>query len=159
MPALAPALVETVTGGLLAGIEVDGGAAAEQMSMLRAIVSHLWERPDLRFDQVPRLGPKKLADLLVDEDDRTYFHELHMALQACRHPQSPAQVAAVEAYAAALEVDADDLRIFTDLFNEGVEAAQADFQRSHHPHRASTGIPHAVASTDMNARVIADQSS
>jgi len=54
---------------------------------------------------------------------------LHMALETCRHPQSPAQVARVEEYARALEVSGDDLRIFRDLVTSGVNAAKADFQR------------------------------
>ena len=129
MPTLAPEVVEVATGGLLAGIEVDQGATAEQISVLRVIVSHLWQRPDLAFETVPRIGPAQLAELLVEEDDRTIFHELHMALETCRHPQSAAQVAAVEEYATALDIDADDLLIFRDLIDQGVEAAAADFQR------------------------------
>ena len=129
MPIIEADLVEVATGGLLAGINVDGGPTAEQLGVLRVIVSHVWERPDLRFEGVRHIGPGELADHLVDEHHRTAFHELHMALETCRHPQSPAQVALVEEYASALEVDGDDLRIFRDLVTSGVDAAKADFQR------------------------------
>ncbi|MGK0311144.1 MAG: hypothetical protein ACI8RC_000759, partial [Ilumatobacter sp.] len=41
---LDPVLVDSVTGGLLCGIDVDGGPTTEQLLVLKAIVSHLWER-------------------------------------------------------------------------------------------------------------------
>lgn len=126
---IAPERVEVVVGGLLAGIDVDDGPTAEQLQVLRVIVSQVWERPDLHFDQVRRVPAHQLADLVTDEHHRTAFHELHMALEACRHPQSAAQVACVEEYARALEVDGEDLVIFRDLVSSGIEAAKADFQR------------------------------
>ena len=43
---LDPVLVDSVTGGLLCGIDVDGGPTTEQLLVLKAIVSHLWE-PDI----------------------------------------------------------------------------------------------------------------
>ena len=48
MPFLvAPELVEPVTRSLLGAIDVDGGPTDEQLAVLRAVVTHLWERPDL----------------------------------------------------------------------------------------------------------------
>jgi hypothetical protein len=129
VPIIEADFVEVATGALLAGIDVDEGPTPEQLGVLRVIVSHVWERPDLRFEGLRRIGPDELAEHLVDEHHRTAFHELHMALETCRHPQSPAQVALVEEYALALEVDGDDLRIFRDLITSGVDAAKADFQR------------------------------
>ena len=129
MPIIDANLVEVVTGGLLAGIDVDEGPSEEQLGVLRVIVSHVWERPDLQFEGVRHIEPGELAEYLVDEHHRTAFHELHMALETCRHPQSPAQVALVEEYARALDVNGDDLRIFRDLVTSGVDAAKADFQR------------------------------
>jgi hypothetical protein len=129
VPIIEADFVEVATGALLAGIDVDEGPTPEQFTVLRVIVSHVWARPDLRFEDVRRIGPDELAEHLVDEHHRTAFHELHMALETCRHPQSPAQVARVEEYARALEVSGDDIRIFRDLVTSGVEAAKADFQR------------------------------
>ena len=40
-------LVEPVTSALLGAIDVDGGATDEQLAVLQAIVTHLWERGDL----------------------------------------------------------------------------------------------------------------
>jgi hypothetical protein len=127
--ALPAELIEPFVGGLLAGIDVDGGPTDEQSKVLSAIVTHVWERPDLSLSNIRPVGSKELAELLGSVDHRTMFHELHMTLETCRHPQSPVQVAAVEEYAAALEVGGDDLRIFRDLVMEGVESATADFQR------------------------------
>ncbi|MEJ6720939.1 hypothetical protein [Ilumatobacter sp.] len=126
---LDPVLVDSVTGGLLCGIDVDGGPTTEQLLVLKAIVSHLWERPDLEVGSVPHVSARELANILTDENARTMFHELHLALETCRHPQSLAQVAAVQEYADALEVDGDDLEIFRDLMSSGVEAAAQDYKR------------------------------
>lgn len=126
---LAPELVAPVTGALLAGTDVDGGPTAEQLGVLRALVSHLWSRPDLDLARVQRVGPAELADLLPDEHHRTAFHELHLALETCRHPPSEAQVLEVQRYADALGVAGDDLAMFRDLVTQGVDAAAADYAR------------------------------
>lgn len=127
--ALPPDLVEPFVGGLVAGIDVDGGPTQEQVSVLRAIATHVWARPDLTPLTTRRVGAAELADLLVEEHQRTMFHELHLTLEACRHPQSDAQVAAVQTYADALRVDGDDLAMFRDLVTSGVDAAAADYRR------------------------------
>jgi len=126
---LPPDLVEPFTGALMAGIDVDGGPTAEQLGVLRAIVTNVWDRPDLELMTVRRVGPHELADLLPDLDHRNAFHELHLTLETCRHPVTDGQVQLVQTYADALEVDAEDLLIFRDLVNEGVETASADYRR------------------------------
>src|SRR5438067_623986 len=40
-------MVETAARVLLGGITVDDGPTEEQLAVLDAVVSHLWERPDL----------------------------------------------------------------------------------------------------------------
>mgnify|MGYP006275874305 CR=1 FL=1 len=122
-------LVEPFVGGLMAGIDVDGGPTNEQISVLRAITTHVWTRPDLDPRAVPGRTPSDIASLLRDDDQREMFHELHMTLEACRHPQSPAQVDMVQAYADALGVEGDDLQIFQDLITEGVDSAKDDYAR------------------------------
>lgn len=121
--------VEVVTAGLRTGIDVDGGPTDEQRAVLRVLTAHLWGRPDIDPDRLPRVGPQELAERLADPDARTAFHELHLALETCRHPQSAAQVELVEEYARALDVDGADLGIFRDLVTDGVEVARADFRR------------------------------
>jgi hypothetical protein len=126
---LSPDLVEPFAGGLMAGIDVDSGPTDEQLGVLQAIVSHVWNRPDLNLMTVRRIGPNELADLLTDEDHRNAFHELHLTLETCRHPMTDGQVELVQAYADALGVDGEDLAIFRDLVSDGVEAAAADYER------------------------------
>lgn len=130
MSLLIPAhLVEPMVGGLLGGIDVDTGPTTEQLRVLSAIATHVWERPDLELARAPRIGPEQLADVLVEEDHRNLFHELHLTLEACRHPQSQAQVEAVRHYADTLQVSGEDLDMFALLVTEGVEAAAQDYQR------------------------------
>ena len=130
MSLLLPAnLVEIFVGGLRAGIDVDDGPTSQQVSVLTAITTHLWQRPDLDVSQVPFIGPERLAEALVEPQQREMFHELHLTLEACRHPQSPAQVELVQHYAEVLGVTGEDLAMFRDLVTEGVETAAQDYQR------------------------------
>ena len=126
---LPPALVEPFAGGLMAGIDVDGGPTAAQLGVLRAVVSTVWKRPDLELMTLRRVGPEELADVLVDPDHRNAFHELHLTLETCRHPITDGQVELVQTYADALGVDGEDLAIFRDLVQEGVDSAAADYRR------------------------------
>ena len=63
---LPPDVVEPFVGGLMAGIDVDGGPTREQLGVLRAIVSTVWNRPDLDLMASRRGGPRELADLLLE---------------------------------------------------------------------------------------------
>ena len=127
--ALPAELVEPFAGGLLAGVNVGGGPTDEQLKVLSAIVTHVWDRPDLDLRALRQVSASELADTLGSLDHRTMFHELHMTLETCRHPQSDAQVTAVQAYADALGIDAEDLQIFRDLVVAGVQSATADYNR------------------------------
>jgi hypothetical protein len=127
--ALPPDLVEPVVGGLMAGIDVGDGPTEQQVKVLTAVVSQVWRRPDLVIHQVPRRGPSELAELLTQEAHRELFHELHLTLEACRHPQTGEQVAAVQEYADGLGVGGEDLAMFRDLVSQGVDAAAADYAR------------------------------
>ena len=42
--------VEPVVGGLLGAIDVDGGPTDEQRRLLRALTTHVWDRPDLELE-------------------------------------------------------------------------------------------------------------
>ena len=69
MPFLvAPELVEPVTRSLLGAIDVDGGPTDEQLAVLRAVVTYLWERPDLDFAALAPLGPREAATAIEDDD-------------------------------------------------------------------------------------------
>lgn len=126
---VAPELVESVAGALLFGIDVDDGPTSEQLLVLSIFVKHLWGRPDVDVRTLRKVGAQELAECLPREAQRTMFHELHLALESCRHPQSQAQVASVEEFARVLDVDGEDLRIFRDLMTKGVDAATQDYRR------------------------------
>jgi hypothetical protein len=126
---LAPDLVEPVAGALLCGIDVDDGPTSEQLLVLSIFVEHLWGRPDLDVRMLRKVGAHELAEYLPREAERTMFHELHLALETCRHPQSQAQVESVEEFARVLDVDGEDLVIFRDLMTKGVDAATLDYRR------------------------------
>jgi Coenzyme Q (ubiquinone) biosynthesis protein Coq4 len=122
-------LVEPVTRALLGAIDVDGGATAEQLAVLGAVVTHLWERSDLDLGTLEPLGPEATATAIVDPDARRRLRELMVTLELCRHPQSPVQVDRTEQYSRSLGFDGPELAIARHWIDEGVERATADFDR------------------------------
>src|SRR4051794_13083040 len=94
--------VETVVRGLVGAIDVDGGPTGEQLRVLQAITTHLFERDDLDAAAVVPLGPAETAAALPDGDARRRFAEVLFTLEMCRHPLNAALVARCEEYSAAL---------------------------------------------------------
>lgn len=130
MPRLVPPdLVEPVVRGLRGAIDVDGGPTPEQLAVLRAVASHLWDRPDLDPSAVSPAGPDDTADAVRDTGARRRFHEMLFTLEACRHPLTEAQVGRAEDYARALGADGPDLELFRTFVADGRERASADFAR------------------------------
>lgn len=121
--------VEQVVGGLLGAVDVDGGATDEQLSILRALTTHVWARPDLDLATVAPLGPAEVASAIGGTDAVRRFHYLLVLLELCRHPLTEAQDARVRAYADALSLDSIGLEFCRDLVAEGVEVARADHDR------------------------------
>src|SRR3954452_22510918 len=100
MPLLVrPEMVEPVTRGLLGAIDVDDGPTGEQLAVLRAVVTHLWERPDLDLAALTPLGPHEAAAAVTDPHARRRLNEVMVTLELCRHPETEAQVQRVEEYA------------------------------------------------------------
>ena len=122
-------LVEPVTSALLGAIDVNGGATDEQLAVLRAVVTHLWERPDLDLSTLAPLGPNAAAAAITDPHARRRLRELMVMLEFCRHPETAAQVERVEQYAHELGFDGPELEIARHWIDEGVERATADFER------------------------------
>ncbi|MFZ4517681.1 MAG: hypothetical protein ACOYOP_04810 [Microthrixaceae bacterium] len=127
-------MVEPLAAGLVGLADVDGGPTGEQLAVLDALTAHLLGRPDLTGAGRPAgVGPAELAGALGDgtagQVVRRRFHELAVAVEVCRHPQTPAQVERAEEYADALGVDGPDRAIFRDLVHEGVDRAAEDFRR------------------------------
>jgi hypothetical protein len=130
MPLLvAPDLVEPVTRGLLGAIDVDGGATDEQLAVLRAVVTYLWERPDLELETLATLDAAASAAAIPDPGARRRFNEVLVTLEMCRHPETPAQVARVEEYAEAMDVGGPHLQIVRSWIDGGAERATEDFDR------------------------------
>ena len=85
-------IVDPCTRTLLGGISVDDGATAAQLAVLRAVVAHLWERPDLDPAALAPLEPDAAASLIVDPEARRRLIELLVTLELCRHPQTESQI-------------------------------------------------------------------
>ncbi|MBU3701545.1 MAG: hypothetical protein FGM58_05810 [Acidimicrobiia bacterium] len=130
MPRLVdPGQVEPVVGGLLGAIDVDGGPTDEQLRLLRALTTHVWDRPDLELDTTRVLTPPEVAAAIGGTDAVRRFHYLLVVLELCRHPLTAAQDERVEEYAAALSLDGMGLEFCRDLVAEGAEVARADHDR------------------------------
>lgn len=121
--------VEPFVSGLLGGIDVDGGPTAEQLQVLSAVTTHLWRRPDLDLATLSPLGPEATASVIVDPAMRRRFHEILVALEACRHPLSSSQLERVETYCSALGVGGPDADLFRSFISEGAQRAADDFRR------------------------------
>lgn len=121
--------VDAVVAGLLGAVDVEGGPTDEQLTVLRAVVTHLLRRDDIDLSLVEPLGPDALAAALTDPVTGRRTHELLVTLETCRHPLSAAQVESVERYCDALGVHGPDRQIFRDLVRGGVERAAMDFRR------------------------------
>ena len=121
--------VDSVVRGLVGVIDVDGGPSAEQLAVLDAIVTHLFERDDLDLTSLAALGPDETARHLTGSDTRRRFAELMFTLETCRHPLTDAQVTSCERYAAALGSSPDEVGVLRIAIDEGVARAAADFDR------------------------------
>lgn len=121
--------VETVVRGLVGAIDVDGGPTDEQLRVLAAITTHLWERPDLDPAAITPLGPDETSARLTDDGARRRFGEVMFTLEMCRHPLTDGQVTRCEAYSAALGTTLEQAEIFRTAIDQGVAKASADFHR------------------------------
>jgi hypothetical protein len=121
--------VESVVRGLVGVIDVDDGPTEEQLSVLRAVVVHLFERDDLPPTGLEPLGPEETAAVLTGTDVRRRFAELMFTLETCRHPLTDAQVSSCETYAAALGSSPEEVEVLRTAIDEGVARAAADFDR------------------------------
>jgi hypothetical protein len=126
---IAEADVDTVVGGLLGAIDVDGGPQAEQLAVLQAVTTHLLARPDLDLERAAPIGPGEVAARLRDPGSARRFHELLVALELCRHPLDGTQVASAERYCDALGVDGPEREMLRDLIRHGTARAAGDFRR------------------------------
>lgn len=123
--------IEPVVAGLVGGIEIDGGPTDEQLTVLRAIVTDLWNRSDLDLGEMTPLSPERTAAVLVRHEARLRFCEILMTLELCRHPQSTLQVARVEEYVAALGIGGIEIETTREALEQGAEQTSADLERTY----------------------------
>src|SRR5690348_11484938 len=126
---VAPDVVEPATRALLGAIDVDGGATDEQLAVLRAVVTYLFERPDLDLATLAPLDATESAAAITDPPAPRRVNALLVTLERCRHPETEAQVARVEEYAAAMGVGGPHLEICRTWIDQGTERATEDFDR------------------------------
>lgn len=137
---------------MLGSISCSGGPTPEQQRLLQALLTHLWERPDLRIAALEPMGPEELAVALGDPHARRVVHLLQMTLEFCRHPQTEAQLALGRAYAEALGVSSAALEVSRDWLRQGVDQAAADVGRIFNtflPLRSEPGLVDSLASADQ----------
>jgi ubiquinone biosynthesis protein Coq4 len=121
--------VEPVARALAGAIGSDDGPTDEQLAVLRALLVHLWQRPDLAAGELAPFEPPAAAEAVTDPAVRRRLNELMVVLEVSRHPQTPAQVARVEEYAHAIGMGGPELEICRDWVNVGVARAMEDFER------------------------------
>ena len=80
-------LVEPFARALLGAIDVDGGPTDEQLAVLQALVTHLWERDDLDLGDPRAARARRAAAAITDPDARRRLCELMVTLELCRHPR------------------------------------------------------------------------
>jgi hypothetical protein len=122
-------MVEPVVRALLGSIDAGDGGTAEQRSVLAAVVTGYWERPDIDLDAAVALEPDEAAAAITDPANRRRVRELMVLLEMCRHPLDEAQVARTDAYAAAMGESGPGLALARTLVREGAEQAMADYYR------------------------------
>jgi len=121
--------VEPVAAAILGAMTVDDGPTSEQVSVLQAVVSHLWQRPDLEVGLLAPLSADAMAATIVDPVVRRKLVGLLVTIELCRHPITQTQVSRVEQYAAALSVTGDPLEVIRTWMRQGAEQANADLNR------------------------------
>jgi hypothetical protein len=124
-----PDEVEPLVAGLLGGIDVGDGPTPEQLTVLGSLVADLWRRSDVGLGGITALSPAATARELVRPEARLRFCEILMTLELCRHPQSEAQVEAVEAYAAALGVTDLEIQTTRETLERGADETSKDLER------------------------------
>ena len=120
---------ELVTRACLGAICGPDGPTDEQLMVLRAVATHLWQAPDLEFSESGALTPEEAAGQITDESLRRRTRELMVLLELCRHPLEEAHARRVEDYCHALGGDGPGIALVRDYVSEGTAAVVDDFMR------------------------------
>ena len=126
-----PELVEPAARTILGAIDLGDGGIEKQRHLLQAIVSKVWERPDLDIDSLTPLSPEEAAAMFDTPIVRSRLRKFLVLFEFCRHPFTEEQIALVDSYELALGDDGHDegLQLARDFVREGLPKAIEDVQR------------------------------
>ena len=126
-----PELVEPAARTILGAIDLGDGGTEKQRHLLQAVVSKVWERPDLDISTLTPLSPTEAAELFDTPIVRARLRKFLVLFEFCRHPFTEEQIALVDSYESALGDDGNDggLQIARDFVREGLPKAIEDVQR------------------------------
>ena len=126
-----PELVEPAARTILGAIDLGDGGTEKQRHLLQAVVSKVWERPDLDISTLTPLSPTEAAELFDTPIVRARLRKFLVLFEFCRHPFTEEQIALVDSYESALGDDGHDggLQIARDFVREGLPKALEDVQR------------------------------
>ena len=126
-----PELVEPAARTILGAIDLGDRGTEKQRHLLQAVVSKVWERPDLDISTLTPLSPTEAAELFDTPIVRARLRKFLVLFEFCRHPFTEVQIALVDSYESALGDDGHDggLQIARDFVREGLPKALEDVQR------------------------------
>ena len=126
-----PELVEPAARTILGAIDLGDGGTEKQRHLLQAVVSKVWERPDLDISTLTSLSPAEAAVVFDTPIVRARLRKFLVLFEFCRHPFTEEQIALVDSYESALGDDGNDggLQIARDFVREGLPKAIEDVQR------------------------------
>ena len=126
-----PELVEPAARTILGAIDLGDRGTEKQRHLLQAVVSKVWERPDLDISTLTPLSPTEAAELFDTPIVRARLRKFLVLFEFCRHPFTEEQIALVDSYESALGDDGNDggLQIARDFVREGLPKALEDVQR------------------------------
>lgn len=134
--------------GLIGAASVDGGATAEQLHVISALL-HGYFGVDEELAALEPLSPDEVADAIRSASARRRFMHLMIVLELCRHPAIEAQADAVEAYATALGIHDEMQTVARDAARSDRERMNADWARF----REASGVE---PETELNERLASD---
>lgn len=124
---VSPPTASTMAAALHSVVMAGSGPTSEQRQVAQAFGSLLLES-DPTDDHVSIDGAA-LAVAVPDPDDRRRFIQLAIMVELCRHPRDWAQLATVQGFADALDLEGPELESIRRLASESVAAATYDFVR------------------------------
>jgi hypothetical protein len=126
---LPQAVSQTIVGGLIGLMDVDGGPTPEQSRIFNALAIHLLG-VDMNSTSKPlMITPSEFAIRLPDTSYQRIFMQIASVLELCRHPKNEKQFRRLEEYAAVFKFDGVELKLLQDFAHLSATDATADFIR------------------------------